>query len=317
MKTALITGVTGQDGAYLSKLLLSEGYKVIGVTRNHNNDVYKLDYLKITDLITIVECDLLDFSSILKVMTLYNPDEVYNLAAQSSVGLSFSQPIGTINFNLMSVINLLEAIKIINPRIKFYQASSSEMFGRVEDLPINEKSAFHPQSPYAVSKAAAHWAAINYREAYNLFICCGILFNHESYLRNENFIIKKLIREAVLIKKGQKQILKVGNLNIKRDFGYAPKYVEAMYLMMQMGIPDDYIICSGKSVKLQDIAIYIFNKLNIPIKNIIVDQNLYRPSEIFDIFGDNTKAKQVLSWQYESDIFEILDLMISEELSNT
>lgn len=317
MKTALISGITGQDGAYLSKMLLEKGYKVVGLTRSYNhNNLAKLQYLNVINDVHIEECDLLDISSVLKIITKYRPDEIYNLAAQSSVGLSFEQPIGTFSFNTMSVLNLLESIKLINTGIKLYQASSSEMFGSVNKLPINEDTAFHPMSPYAISKASAHWTVVNYRESFSLFACSGILFNHESYLRSDNFFVKKVIKEAVNIKNGVQKVIKVGDIEIKRDFGYAPKYVEAMYLMMQQEYSDDYIICSGKSIALKDIVYYVFDYLGLDRDRIIVDKSLFRPLEIKNIYGDNTKAEQKLGWQYDMSFFTVLELLINEVIKN-
>lgn len=314
-KVAIITGITGQDGAYLAELLLSKDYHVIGITRSYTNSSLKgLQYLNIVDQVTIVECDLLDFSQILKVIMQYKPDEVYNLAAQSSVSLSFNQPIGTLNFNILSVVNLLEAIKITNLGIRFYQASTSEMFGKVYSLPINENTVFHPLSPYAVSKASAHWICINYRESYNIFTCCGILFNHESFLRSDNFFVKKVISQTINIYQGLQEELSVGNLNIRRDFGFAPKYVEAMYLMMQTAEPSDYLVCSGTSVSLRTIVEYIFDYFNLPHSRIVVNPDLFRPAEIEDIYGNNEKVKKELGWVYDMTIYEVLDRLITEEL---
>jgi GDPmannose 4,6-dehydratase len=317
MKTAIITGVTGQDGAYLSKLLIEKGYKVIGLTRNNSRSNFQgLIYLGLIDEIKIEECDLTDFSQVIRIVKAYQPDEIYNLAAQSSVGLSFQQPIGTIKFNIISVLNLLEAIKIINPKIKFYQASSSEMFGTIPVLPITEHLSFNPQSPYAVSKASAHWICSNYREAYNLFISCGILFNHESFLRKSNFFVKKVLRESIRIKKGEQDVLKVGNIEIKRDFGYAPKYIEAMWLMTQTEIPSDYIVCSGVSISLRSIIEYVFDKLDIAKNKLIVDDKLFRPTEIPDIYGDCSKAKKELNWDYDYSFYEVLDILLEKELKS-
>lgn len=314
-KVAFITGITGQDGAYLAKLLLSEGYKVIGITRSYtNSNLRGLKYLGIVDQVTIVECDLQDLSQIIKVISEYKPTEIYNLAAQSSVSLSFQQPIGTLSFNILSVVNMLEAIKITNSAIKFYQASTSEMFGKVAELPIHENSVFHPLSPYAVSKASAHWTCINYRESYGIFTCCGILFNHESFLRSDNFFVKKVISQTINIYQGLQQQLVVGNLDLKRDFGFAPKYVEAMYLMMQAAAPSDYLICSGTSTSLRAIVEYVLDYFQLSHDKIVVDPSLFRPAEIVDIYGNNDKAKQELSWQYEMRIDEILDILITEEL---
>lgn len=317
MKTALITGVTGQDGAYLSQLLLSKGYKVFGLIRSYGStNIFKLGYLGIADAVELLECDLLDLSQVIKILDTVKPDEVYNLAAQSSVSLSFQQPIGTVQFNINSVINLLEAIRLTQSRTRFYQASSSEMYGMIEELPIREDSKFHPLSPYAISKIAAHHITIQYRESYGIFACCGILFNHESYLRSDNFFIKKLLRGALDIVHGQKQYLEFGNLDVKRDFGYSKKYVEAMWLMMRAKEPDDFIICSGKSIFLRDIVEYVFHKLNIPLDKIHTHQKYFRPSEIKDIYGSSEKAKKILHWSYEMDFREVLDLLIEEEKRN-
>jgi GDPmannose 4,6-dehydratase len=317
MKTAIITGVTGQDGAYLSKFLLGKNYKVIGLVRSYNDSKYKkLEHLNIKDQINFEKVDLLDIVSIQNVIKKYDPDEIYNLAAQSSVGLSFQQPIGTINFNTMSVLYILEAIKNTDEKIKFYQASSSEMYGKVEELPITEKTPMHPLSPYAISKASAHWITTNYRESYDLFAVNGILFNHESYLRTENFFIKKLIQNAVDIKKGNKETLHLGNLKAKRDFGYSPDYVRAMWLMLQEEEPEDFIICSGKSYSLKEIVKYVFKSLDININKLKIDKELFRPVDIPDIYGDNAKAKEKLGWEYEKDFLEVLDILIEKELKN-
>jgi len=314
MNVALITGITGQDGAYLSKLLLSKGYKVIGLVRSkHSSSLNGLTYLNILNDITLEECDLTDLSQILKILQQYQPTEIYNLAAQSSVSLSFAQPVGTFQFNTLSVFNLLEAVKQFNPAIKFYQASSSEMFGEVKHLPITEDTEFHPKSPYAISKAAAHWICVNYRESYNLFVCCGILFNHESHLRTETFFVKKVIKEAIKIKNGLSRKLTVGNLKIRRDIGFAPIYVEAMYKMMQQPVADNYLICTGSSVSLEYIVNYIFNKLNIDISLIESDPKLYRPSEIMDIYGSNKHIKSSLNWHYTLTIEDLLDSLLEEE----
>jgi GDPmannose 4,6-dehydratase len=316
-KTALITGITGQDGAYLSKILLSFNYKVYGLTRGASSESLNgLKYLGISDEVTLIPCDLLDISQLIKIIQQTSPTEIYNLAAQSSVSLSFQQPIGTFQFNTLSVFNLLEAIKLIDPSIRFYQASSSEMYGRVNNLPITESSVLHPLSPYAISKAAAHFTCIHYRESYNLHINCGILFNHESFLRQSSFFVKKVIQESISISRGKSKVLKVGNIDVCRDFGYAPKYVEAMYLMLQKDQPADYLICSGKTISLREIIYYIFNQLNIPQHCCQIDSKLYRPAEIENMFGDNTKAKLDLGWKYDLSMYQTLDLLLAEELRN-
>lgn len=317
MKTALITGITGQDGAYLARLLLSKGYKVIGLVRSLSGaNLYRLRYLKIEDKITIHECDLQDLSQVIKLISLFKPQEIYNLAAQSSVSLSFEQPIGTIIFNITSVVNILEAIRLVDPKVKYYQASSSEMVGKIESLPIDENAKFHPLSPYAISKVAAHHITINYRESYQLFAACGILFNHESYLRGDNFFIKKLLKGALDIVNGKQSLIEFGNLETRRDFGWSEKYVEAMWLMLQQEKADDFVICSGTSVKLYEIVEYVFKKLDIPIDKIKINQSFFRPTDILDIYGSSEKAKKELGWNYDMSFFEVLDNLIAEEQRN-
>jgi len=317
MKKAVITGITGQDGAYLSKLLLEKGYEVIGLTRSINSaNTNKLEYLNIKNDIRMEEIDLTDLASVNKLISDYKPDEIYNFAAQSSVKMSFEQPITTIKFNVISVLNLLEAIKTVNPETKFYQASSSEMFGKVGNLPITEQTVIHPLSPYAISKASAHWTVINYRESYGIYTCCGILFNHESYLRTSGFFVKKIIQGAIEIHNRKEEVLRVGNLNVKRDFGYAPEYVKAIWMIMQQEKPEEFLICSGSSISLKEIVYYVFDKLNIDRSRIIEDKSLYRPTDIEDMYGDNSKAKKKLGWKYDYNFFEILDLLIQEELEN-
>jgi GDPmannose 4,6-dehydratase len=317
MKKAIITGVTGQDGAYLSQLLLNKGYKVYGIIRAKNSYQRKnLDYLKIHDNLHLIECDLQNLKEIIHIFKQVMPCEVYNLAAQSSVSYSFQAPIETLQFNINSVLNILEAIRLVNETIKFYQASSSEMFGRVSSLPISENTIFHPLSPYAISKVAAHHIAINYRESYGLFTCCGILFNHESFLRSSSFFIKKLLIGALDIFYNKKEFITFGNLDIKRDFGFSKDYVVAMYLMMQLEKPDDFLICSGTSIKLRIIVEYVFSVLNISHSKIIIDPLLYRPTEIEDIYGTNKKAISILGWNCEANFFKTLDALIKEEMAN-
>ncbi|MGB8194359.1 MAG: GDP-mannose 4,6-dehydratase, partial [Chitinophagaceae bacterium] len=316
-KIALITGITGQDGAYLSRLLLEHNYRVIGLVRSsYNANLKKLRYLNILERVELKECDMLDLSQVIKILNEYKPDEIYNLAAQSSVSLSFQQPIGTIQFNINSVLNMLEAIRLVKPDTRFYQASTSEMFGKIEQLPITEDSKFHPLSPYAISKVAAHYITINYRESYKLYTCCGILFNHESYLRGENFFVKKVIQAALDIKHGAREVLELGNLQIKRDFGWSEKYVEAMWLMLQADQPEDYVISSGRSVWLREIVEYVLNKLSIPQSAIKINQQFFRPTDIEDIYGSSEKARTQLNWNYNMDFFTVLDKLIEEEERN-
>ena len=315
MKTAIITGVSGQDGVYLAKFLLQKEYRVVGTLRSYRNTNYKnFKYLNIENDIILEEIDLLDISNVIRIFQKYKPNEIYNLAAQSSVGLSYEQPIGTFYFNTASVNNILEAIRLASPFVKIYQASSSEMYGSVSHMPIDLNTSLCPISPYGISKAASYLMTKTYRDAYGVFVCNGILFNHESFLRSDNFFIKKVIKNALMIKDRKIDKLVVGNLAVKRDFGYAPKYVEAMWMMMQLDRADDFIICSGVSIKLRDIVEYIFDKIGINKKLIFEDNKLFRPNEISDIYGNNLKAKNVLKWEYNHSFFDILDLLIEEEM---
>ncbi|QQL50874.1 GDP-mannose 4,6-dehydratase [Mucilaginibacter ginkgonis] len=316
-KIAVITGITGQDGSYLTQLLLSEGYKVIGLVRSYNNfNKHGLIYLNLIGKVKIEECDLLDFSSIIKILLKYKPDEFYNLAAQSSVGISFEQPIGTINYNTQSVLNILESVRLLAMHTRVYQASSSEMFGSVNTLPVTERTPLHPLSPYAISKASGYWIGVNYRESYGVHCVNGVLFNHESYLRGPHYFIKKVIKTSLDIKYGIADVLKVGNIDVKRDFGYAPDYVKAMWLSLQQDIADDYLICSGQSVYLREIITHVFKSLNIDNERLVEDPSLFRPTDIEDIYGDNTKAKTQLGWHYNKSFFEVLDILTAEEEKN-
>jgi GDPmannose 4,6-dehydratase len=317
MKTAIITGISGQDGAYLAKWLLENGYKVLGLTRpNRNQELSGLKFLGIEEKVDIKELDLLNQLTVEKLIEEYQPDEFYNLAAQSSVGVSFKKPVATFEFNTISVINILEAIRLKSPETKYYQASSSEMFGNigVENLPLKESVLFHPASPYGISKASAHWITVNYREAYGLKACCGILFNHESCLRGENFVIKKIIRTALEIKSGKKEVLQLGNLSVQRDWGYAPKFVEAMWLMLQQDDFKEYLICSGQVTSLRNIAECVFNKLELNFdKHVKIEQTLMRNVELDIIYGDNSKAKNDLSWDYDISLDQLIDQLIEDE----
>ena len=317
MKTAIITGISGQDGPYLAKLLLEKGYKVIGTVRSYRCANSKnFEYLGIEKEVMLEELDLLDMANVIRIIQKHKPDEIYNLAAQSSVGLSFEQPLGTFSFNTTSVNNLLESIRLFSPLTKLYQASSSEMYGRVKSMPITLETPMHPISPYGVSKMASYFMITTYRESYNLFVCNGILFNHESYLRSNNFFVKKVIRDSIAIRNGKLDKLIVGNLNVKRDFGYAPKYVEAMWKILQSNKADDFIICSGKSILLKDIVEYVFEKLGLDKNLIVENRDFFRPNEIEEIYGDNSKAKKDLNWEYDFSFFDVLDILIDEEIKN-
>lgn len=318
MKSAIITGITGQDGAYLSKFLLNKGYNIIGLIRDNSKSKLKnLEYLDIKENIKFIKVNILDLSSIMRIIEKNEIDEIYNLAAQSSVSLSFKEPIETLELNIMSTTKLLEAIKVSNPKIKYYQASSSEMFGNIkkEYLPIDESSVFRPISPYGISKAAAHWITVNYREAYNIFAVCGIFFNHESVLRNKSFVTKKIINNAVKITKGLANELRLGNLRIFRDWGYAPKYTEAMWLMLQQDIPKDCIIASGEAHSLEEFVKIVFEKLDINFEKYVkIDKNLYRPIDLEISYGDNSKAKRELKWEYNISFKQLINKLVEDEI---
>lgn len=317
-KSALITGITGQDGSYLSRLLLQKGFHVIGITRSHTTaNLKNLSYLGIGKEVEITECDMYDIVGIIGLIRKYKPSHIYNLAAQSSVSLSFEQPISTIKYNIESVLNVLEAIRLTDPSIRFYQASSSEMYGAVNELPVSLSTHLNPVSPYAVSKASAFMLTNNYKNAYHLFAVNGILFNHESYLRTDTFFVKKVITQSLLIKKGKLDVLRVGNIDIKRDFGYAPDYVNAMFLAMNHHEPGNYLVCSGKSISLRKIIEHVFEKLGIDLGRMMIDPALYRPSEIEDLYGDNTDIQTILNWNYNKDFTDVLDLLIEEESANS
>ncbi len=318
MKTAIITGITGQDGAYLSKFLLEKNYRVIGITRNlQSGNLNGLNFLEVMNDVELVEANVFDLSNIIRLLEKYKPDEFYNLAAQSSVGLSFEQPIGTLEFNIISVANIFEAVRIVNKDIRIYQSSSGEMFGNVskELLPIDENFLIHPASPYAISKATTHWISVNYREAYSLFISSGILFNHESVLRRQNFVTKKIIASAVKIKGNELDILKVGNTSIMRDWGYAPEYIKAMWKMLNVPKPSDYIICTGQANTLQDFIEKVFIKLKLDhVKHVKFDKTLFRPVELEVIYGNPQKAKSELGWDYSMTFDDLINKLIEDEL---
>ena len=317
MKVAIIIGVTSQDGIYLSKLLIDKGYKVIGTIRSYRLlDLTNFHSIGVkSSEIKIEELDLMDMANVIRFIKKFQPDEIYNLAAQSSVDLSFKQSIGTFSFNTNSVNNLLESIKLVSPEVRLYQASSSEMYGRVESLPIKISTPMRPISPYAISKMASYFMVKTYRESYNIFASNGVLFNHESPFRANNFFTKKIINGAFAIKDGKQDCLEVGNLAIRRDFGYAKNYTEAMWKLMQQDKPMDLIICSGKSILLRDVVEYVFERLNIDKSLIIEKKELFRPNEIYDIYGDNSEAKKILGWEYDLSFFKVLDILIDDEIN--
>lgn len=317
MKKAIITGISGQDGAYLTQLLLSKGYQVIGITRNHDESNFVgLKYLGLLDKVTLLGTDLLNKQSVIQLLEEFWPDEIYNLAAQSSVGASFGTPIETIHFNTLSVVNILEAIRFVNHPIRFYQASSSEMFGDIKEknLPIKETLLFHPTSPYGISKVAAHWIAVNYRETYGIFASCGILFNHESCLRGKYYVTKKIIRTAILIQQGKLDTLSLGNLDIERDWGYAPSYVDVIYKIVQHSEPTDFLVCSGEHCTLRTFVEKAFFQLGLDYTDHVkVEEKLFRKNDLPIIYGSNEKAKQELNWDYAMDIDSLISSLLKDE----
>jgi len=327
MKKALITGVTGQDGGYLAKLLLSKGYKVYGAQRRNTGKRYwRLDELGITDQIEFVDIDLNEPYNIEKVIDKIKPDEFYNLAAQSFVGLSFEQPQVTTITNSLGVLNILEVIRNKHPNIKFYQASTSEMFGKVTEVPQKETTRFHPRSPYGCAKVYSHYLTINYRESYNLFACSGILFNHESPMRGEEFVTRKITKGLVeWIKKGT--VLELGNLESYRDWGHAEDFVEAMWLMLQQDQPEDYVISTGQTIQIKDFIIRCLDELNIKFEfkgqevfddkgNYIIKTNpkFLRPAEVDLLVGDSTKAEKKLSWKPKHTLQTLVKDMLEADL---
>jgi GDPmannose 4,6-dehydratase len=316
MKKAFITGITGQDGAYLSKFLLKKGYRVFGIVREKKRTNYwNLKYLEIVDKIDFIAIDLTNTEKVKQVLKDIKPDEIYNLAAQSSVAKSFVDPDSTIRFNVISTLNLLEIIRTLNLKSKYYQASSSEMFGKVKNLPVTEETVLHPVSPYAISKASSHWLAVNYREAYGLFCCCGILFNHESVLRPNYFVTKKIITTAVRIYKGSKEKLYLGNIDIERDWGYAPEYIKTMWLMLQQDVPDEYVIASNELHSLKDFVKLAFKGLKLNWReHTVIDKKLYRPSDIAKIYGNPEKAKRQFKWKYSITFEKLIQKLVNEEI---
>ncbi|MGB9715314.1 MAG: GDP-mannose 4,6-dehydratase [Thermodesulfovibrionales bacterium] len=333
MKKALITGITGQDGAYLSKFLLEKGYEVYGAFRRTSDlHLNKLKFLKIDDKINYVPLELHEFTNIYRTIEKIQPDEIYNLGSQSFVAVSFEIPIFTADVTAIGTLRILEAIRNINPKIKFYQASSSEMFGKVQTTPQNEKTPFYPRSPYAASKLFAHWMTVNYRESYGIFACSGILFNHESPLRGLEFVTRKVTNAVARIKLGLQEELRIGNLESRRDWGYAPEYVEAMWLMLQQPEPDDYVIATGENHSVREFVETAFNKVGIEIEwsgkgvdergidkksgrnLVIVDPKFFRPAEVDVLKGDYSKAKERLGWSPKTSFKELVEIMVEHDL---
>lgn len=310
---ALITGITGQDGSYLADLLLEKGYEVYGMVRR--SSVEKLDRIEhIRNRVKFVQADLLDQLSIISAIREADPDEVYNLAAMSFVPTSWSQPVLTGEFTAIGVTRMLEAIRLVNKNIKFYQASSSEMFGKVSEAPQNENTPFHPRSPYGVAKVYGHYITVNYRESYGIFAASGILFNHESPRRGLEFVTKKVTNSVAKIKLGLAESLYLGNLDAKRDWGYAKDYVEAMWLMLQQGSPDDYVISTGESHSVKEWVEASFSCLDLDWEKYVkMDEKLLRPAEVDLLIGDSTKARDKLGWKPQVNFEGLVKLMVEHD----
>ena len=317
-KKALITGITGQDGAYLAEYLLSLGYDVYGVvTRRSTPSTWRLEYLNILNKVKLLEGDLTDAASIMRILLQCKPDEVYNLGAQSFVAASWSQPLMTAEVTGLGAINVLEGIRQACPDAKFYQASSSELFGGMREYPVqNEDTPFHPRSPYGVAKLFAHWATINYRESFNIFGCCGILFNHESPLRGIEFVTRKVTDAVAKIKYGKQKDLHLGNIDAKRDWGFAGDYVKAMHLMLQQEKPDTYVIATGRTTTVRDMCKIAFDYVNLNYEDyVVIDPKFYRPAEVDLLRGDPAKAKKILGWEAETSLRDLICMMVDADLA--
>jgi GDPmannose 4,6-dehydratase len=335
MKAALITGITGQDGAYLAELLLQKGYKVVGAyRRTSSTNFWRIEELGITEhpLLELAEFDLNDMGAAIRLLDKFGIDEIYNLAAQSFVGVSFDQPVTTTQITGVGALNLLEAIRTVNPRIKYYQASTSEMFGKAQAVPQSEATPFHPRSPYGVAKLYAHWITVNYRESYGLFGASGILFNHESPLRGREFVTRKITDAAAKIRLGKLDQLELGNLDARRDWGYAKEYVEGMWRMLQADVPDTYVLATERTETVRDFAGLAFAAADMPLvwegagleergvdartgKTLVrINPRYYRPAEVDLLIGDATKAHDQLGWASETSLESLCRMMIEADL---
>jgi GDPmannose 4,6-dehydratase len=314
MPTALITGITGQDGSYLAEFLLGQGYKVVGMVRRSSTITFERIH-HIQDDITLIQGDLHDQSSLVDVMEQYSPAEVYNLAAQSFVPTSWKQPVLTGEVTALGVTRLLEAIRLVNPQARFYQASSSEMFGKVREVPQSEDTPFYPRSPYGVAKVYAHWITVNYRESYDMFACSGILFNHESPRRGIEFVTRKITYSVARIKLGRTKELRLGNLDARRDWGYAGDYVEAMWRMLQQDQPEDYVVGTGKTHAVRDLCQLAFGHVGLDYQDYVVqDPRFYRPAEVDLLVADASKSKNILGWTPQVSFEELVCMMVDADL---
>jgi len=335
MKKAIITGITGQDGAYLAELLLSKGYEVYGAYRRTSSvNFWRIEELGIEKdpNLHLIEYDLTDATDSIRMVMQIEPDEIYNLAAQSFVGVSFEQPLTTAQITGLGCVHLLEAVRIVNPKIKFYQASTSEMFGKVQEIPQTENTPFYPRSPYGAAKMYAHWMVINYRESYDMFACSGILFNHESPLRGLEFVTRKITDGVAKIKLGQLEYIELGNMDAKRDWGFAKDYVEGMYLMLQAEEPDTYVLATNRTQSVRDFVKMAFKAAGIEVefqgsgenevavdkatgKTVVkVNPKFYRPAEVELLIGNPQKAKDVLGWEPKCTLEELCEKMVKADI---
>lgn len=336
MKKSIITGITGQDGAYLAQLLLEKGYEVYGTyRRSSSNNFWRIDYLGILQHpnLHLIEYDLNDQSSSIRLIKEIEPDEVYNLAAQSFVGVSFDQPLSTALTTGIGALHLLEAIRIINPKVKFYQASTSEMFGKVQEVPQTEKTFFYPRSPYGFAKLFAHWATVNYRESYGIFGVSGILFNHESPLRGQEFVTRKITNSVARIELGKQEVIELGNLDAKRDWGYAKEYVDGMYRMLQINEPKTFVLSSNQTHTVKEFVDLSFQNIGVTLNwkgagidergydsktgklRVLVNPKYFRPAEVDLLMGDSSKAKKELNWSATTTIENLCKIMVEADLT--
>jgi GDPmannose 4,6-dehydratase len=319
MKTAFITGITGQDGAYLAQLLLEKDYRVYGLVRRSSlaeiNDA-RLRWLGIADDVKLLDGNLIDVGSLIRVLRDIGPDEIYNLAAQSFVKSSWQQPLLTGTVTGLGAVSILEAVRLETPGVRFYQASSSEMFGLAQEPVQSEKTAFYPRSPYAVAKLYAHWMTINYRESFGIHASCGILFNHESPLRGIEFVTRRVTDGVARIKLGLQKELRLGNIDVQRDWGHARDYVKAMWLMLQQSSPDDYVVATGRTITVRDMCRIAFEHAGLDMEtHLVIDPALFRPAEVEYLRGDASKARNVLGWESTTTLEELIREMVDADIT--
>jgi GDPmannose 4,6-dehydratase len=316
-RTALITGITGQDGSYLADFLVAQGYRVIGMVRRSSTENFeRIEHLR--GRVEILQADLLDQLSMINLLRAVRPQEVYNLASMSFVPTSWEQPVLTGEFTALGVTRMLEAIRLVDREIRFYQASSSEMFGKVQEVPQSERTPFYPRSPYGVAKVYGHWITVNYRESYGIFACSGILFNHESPRRGKEFVTRKVTDGVARIKAGKADKLPLGNLDARRDWGYAADYVQAMWRMLQQPQPDDYVVATGETHTVRELVEIAFTHAGLNWQDhVIVDPLFVRPAEVDLLLGDPSKAKRVLGWTSRVSFKELVELMVDSDLERT